>query len=62
MNDENLIPHSKRSKNEARENGKKGGKATAKNHDQEFFEEIGEKGGNARARQRNNNNNNSNNS
>lgn len=28
MNDENLIPHSKRSKNEARENGKKGGKAS----------------------------------
>ncbi len=26
MNDENLIPHNKRSKSEARENGKKGGK------------------------------------
>lgn len=28
MNDENLIPHSRRSKSEARENGKKGGIAS----------------------------------
>lgn len=28
MNDENLIPYNKRSKNEARENGKKGGMAS----------------------------------
>ena len=30
MNDENLIPHSRRSKSEARENGKKGGIASGR--------------------------------
>ncbi|WP_034298835.1 KGG domain-containing protein [Bacillus sp. 37MA] len=37
------------------EAGGKGGQATSANHDREFYEEIGRKGGEARARKRNNN-------
>jgi uncharacterized protein len=36
------------------EAGRKGGEDTSANHDREFYEEIGSKGGKARARQRGN--------
>jgi len=35
------------------EAGRMGGKATAKNHDKEFYQEIGEKGGNSNNKRNN---------
>ena len=37
--------------------GRKGGETTSNNHDKEFYQDIGAKGGEARAEQRNDNNN-----
>jgi uncharacterized protein len=45
-----MANNEKMSREEA---GRKGGEMTAKNHDKEFYQEIGKMGGNSRSNRRN---------
>jgi len=45
----------KNNKMSLEEAGRKGGKTTAQNHDKEFYQDIGQKGGEERSRQSKNN-------
>ncbi|OES43391.1 KGG domain-containing protein [Domibacillus iocasae] len=48
-----MANNEKMSREEA---GRKGGEMTAKNHDKEFYQEIGQMGGNSRSNRRNDDN------